>query len=89
MLNKKAVINNSLFYLQNYYKYRIREITQTLFLFIVKTLLEFTFDLFIKHAEPLSTLTLSRVRLFYCDCTRYDIGLYYGFGWQIHIDKRS
>ena len=39
MLNKKAVINNSLFYLQNYYKYRIREITQTLFLFIVKTLL--------------------------------------------------
>ena len=26
MLNKKAVINNSLFYLQNYYKYRIREI---------------------------------------------------------------
>ena len=38
MLNKKAVINNSLFYLQNYYKYRIREITQTLFLFIVKTL---------------------------------------------------
>lgn len=68
MLNKKAVINNSLFYLQNYYKYRIREITQTLFLFIVKTLLEFTFALFIKHAEPLSTLTLSRVRLFYCDC---------------------
>ena len=33
MLNKKAVINNSLFLLQNYYKYRIREITQTLLYF--------------------------------------------------------
>ena len=40
----------------------------TNFLFIVNTLLEFTFDLFIKHAEPLSTLTLLRARLFYCDC---------------------
>ena len=40
----------------------------TNFLFIVNTLLEFTFDLFIKHAEPLPTLTLLRARLFYCDC---------------------
>ena len=40
MLNKKAVINNSLFYLQNYYKYRISEITQTqvFHLFILRQL---------------------------------------------------
>ena len=40
MLNKKAVINNSLFYLQNYYKYRISEITptQVFHLFILRQL---------------------------------------------------